>query len=213
MYQQKIDLNPYEVLILRLCRADMTAYDGFQWVRSGTISAPDFLPTAQCGHGLHGWLRGEGDSGSCEFIIDSNAVWIVAAVKQSEIIDLEGKVKFPSARVLYAGDRITATAMIKRQYPDAAVIGCVVSSGDHGTAIAGYMGAATAGHYGTATAGSQGTATAGDNGMIVLKYYDNDRYRIVAGNIGENGLLANVPYRLCPETHQFIKVSNVQTID
>ena len=75
-----------------------------------------------------------------------------------------------------AGDRGTATA------------------GDSGTATAGDWGTATAGDWGTATAGDSGTATAGYRGMVQVKWWDGERYRIATGYVGEDGIEANTAY-------------------
>jgi hypothetical protein len=103
-----------------------------------------------------------------------------------------------------AGDKGTATAGGE---------GTAIA-GDEGTAIAGFRGTATAGYggtatgkrgtatvgdYGTATAGYGGTATAGDRGIIQIRYWDGNRYRVRVGYIGENGLEAGVPYVLNEE--------------
>jgi hypothetical protein len=95
-----------------------------------------------------------------------------------------------------AGDSGTATA----GYSGTATAGYsgTATAGYRGTATAGYSGTATAGYSGTATAGYRGTATAGELGEIRIKYWDakSDRYRTKIGYIGEDGLLANVAYRL-----------------
>ncbi|WP_438396400.1 DUF7666 domain-containing protein [Caballeronia sp. DA-9] len=95
-----------------------------------------------------------------------------------------------------AGDRGTATA---------GALG-TATAGDRGTATAGYSGTATAGALGTATAGDRGTATAGYRGEIRVRWYDdkNDRYRTVIGYVGEDGIEANVAYRL-DDNHKFTK--------
>ena len=155
-------------LILRTCNADMQSYKGFQWPRSGRVSAPDWDPVEECGKGLHGFLRGEGDGSLAEW--HSKALWVVAEVET--FVDLGGKVKFPNAEVIFVGTRLEATALVRARYPDAAVIGANVAVeagrmavvGYSGTATAGNCGTATAGGYGTATAGGYGTATAGDYG-------------------------------------------------
>jgi len=78
------------------------------------------------------------------------------------------------------------------------------SAGDKGTASAGYRGTASAGNDGTASAGYRGTASAGNNGEIHIRYWDGNRYRTVVGYIGENGLEANVSYKL-NNNHEFTK--------
>jgi hypothetical protein len=91
-----------------------------------------------------------------------------------------------------AGDRGTATA----GYSGTA------TAGDSGTATAGYSGTATAGDSGTATAGDSGTATAGDSGTatageagaIVLRHYDGQRWSILVGAVGKDGIEKGKPY-------------------
>jgi hypothetical protein len=73
------------------------------------------------------------------------------------------------------------------------------TAGFRGTATAGDEGTATVGDYGTATAGDFGTATAGDRGIIQIRYWYGNRYRVKVGYIGENGLEAGVPYVLNDE--------------
>ncbi|CAB4126938.1 hypothetical protein UFOVP75_46 [uncultured Caudovirales phage] len=77
-------------------------------------------------------------------------------------------------------------------------------AGDRGTALAGNDGTATAGNCGTATAGHRGTATAGVSGTIMIKHWDGNRYRIVTGYIGEDGLLPNVKYKLSDDGKKFV---------
>jgi hypothetical protein len=95
-----------------------------------------------------------------------------------------------------AGDRGTATAGVG----GTATAGDsgTATAGDGGTATAGDRGTATAGVGGTATAGDRGTATAGDSGIIIIRFYDyaKERYRVIEGYIGEDGILANTPYHV-----------------
>ena len=77
------------------------------------------------------------------------------------------------------------------------------TAGDWGTATAGDGGTATAGYRGTAIAGEEGTATAGERGILVIKYYDGNRYRFATAYVGENGILPNTPYRL-DNNHNFV---------
>jgi len=180
-------------LILRTCNADMTSRNGFKWPRSGHVPAPDWNPEPECGNGLHGFLRGEGDGGLADW--SSDAVWLVAEVET--YVDLEGKVKFPAAHVIFAGSRLEAATIVKARYPDAAVIGANVAVEDGRVAVVGYRGTATAGNRGTATAGYQGTATAGRGGMLQIYYYDrNDRRRLAVAYVGENDIQPNVKYWL-----------------
>ena len=85
------------------------------------------------------------------------------------------------------------------------------TAGASGTATAGALGTATAGASGTATAGASGTATAGYRGVISIQYWDAaaSRYRVKVGYIGEDGLTANVQYRL-NDKHEFVEVPCTQ---
>ena len=80
-------------LVLRTCNADGTSHGGFVWPEAGPVACPDWEPTAECGHGLHGALWGEGDGGL--FRWEQTARWQVLEVPADTIVDLRGKVKFP----------------------------------------------------------------------------------------------------------------------
>ena len=138
----------------------MTSHSGFVWPREGLVVAPDWDPTPECGHGLHGLLDGEGDGSLLSWM---HAVWLVAEI--DEWVDLNGKVKAPLARVVHCGNQATATAWLVARCPGKAIVGRIATAGDHGTATAGYHSTATAGDYGTATAGHDGTATVGNYGI------------------------------------------------
>ena len=158
-----------KVLVMRTCRADMSSYNGFVWPESGPVSAPDWEPTEQCGNGLHGCLWGEGDSHLLNW--DGDAKWLIVEVDTESIIDLSGKVKFPSGNVVHCGDRVSATNFLMPFASGKRVIGGTATAGDYGTATAGYRGTATAGDGGTATAGDRGTATAGFGGTATAGDY------------------------------------------
>src|SRR5574337_1960475 len=56
-------------LILRTCRADSSSKNGFVWPEVGQIAkAPDWNSTPDCGNGLHGWLFGQGDHTSSNYL-------------------------------------------------------------------------------------------------------------------------------------------------
>ena len=209
-----------ESLVLRCCRADMTSYGGFVWKKKGVVKAPDWKKNRDCGNGLHGWLSGQGHYDAWSASSDdlwsassddlwrasSDDLWMVVAVKTKDIIDLNGKVKFPAARVLYVGKREIATGLIVAHCPASKVIYGTVTAGDYGTATAGYGGTVTAGDYGIATAGEGGTVTAGEGGILQIKAWDALRYRIIIGYVGENGLVAGTQYKL-DEHAQFVEVA------
>lgn len=166
------DNDDATVLVLRTCQPDMCSSHGFRWPREGLVEAPDWRPTANCGHGLHGLLWGAGDFRLLNPYDD--AVWLVVEVAASDIVDLCGKVKFPRGHVVYAGSQQAATDMIAA-HPEAdaaQVVGLIVERGDGadvkvgdaGQAVVGADGMAIAGAAGTAIAGASSVAIAGDGG-------------------------------------------------
>jgi len=155
--------------MLRTCSADGTSYGGFTWPESGPVEAPDWDPSPQCGHGLHGLLWGEGDGRLIDWSEDAR--WLVVEIDPRTAVDLCGKIKVPRAVVVYCGDRLGATADICERGAAGAVVGGTATAGYRGTATAGDGGTATAGYRGTAKAGDRGTATAGDGGTATAGYY------------------------------------------
>ena len=153
------------VYVLRTCASDMTSHGGFKWPESGPVEAPDWDPKPECGNGLHGLLWGEGHGALLDW--SPSARWLVIKVPGSDIVDLDGKVKFPRGEVVFCGDRKGATDEIIRLGARGAVVGAMVIAGDYGTATAGYRGTATVGEGGTAMAGNDGTAKAGYSGTAM----------------------------------------------
>ena len=181
--------------VLKQVSPTLQARGGFQYPSSGMVECPDWNPRAECGNGLHGWLRGEGDAGLASH--GDSGKWLILSVPTKSIVDLVGKVKFPRAEVLKVGTRDECTSEMVRLCPGAAVI--------WGTATAGYRGTATAGDYGTATAGYYGTATAGEGGILRIRWHDGKRYRDAVGYVDEGGIDAGVKYRL-NESGIFVQV-------
>ena len=79
------------------------------------------------------------------------------------------------------------------------------TSGYNGTSTSGYNGTSTSGYKGTSTSGYNGTSTSGHYGTLIIKYWDGVRYKVAVGYVGENGIKANVPYKL-NEKHEFVEV-------
>ncbi len=189
-------------LMLRTCTRQsdgrLTSYDGFEWPALGPVECPDadplyplrhWDPTPKCGNGLHGFLRGCGDGGLASW--GEDAVWMVVEVLASDVVCLDGKVKVPRGRVLHAGKREDALALMRNLgHLDDGHIG----------------GTATAGDWGTATAGDGGTATAGNGGTIIIAWWDtkSERMRKAIGYIGEDGLEAGKKYSL--QDAKFVEV-------
>ncbi len=194
-------------LILRTCSADLTSHGGFQWPDKigAVVEAPDWKKDNNCGHGLHGWLFGQGDHDCSSTVGDADAKWLVVEVGLSDLIALGGKVKFPRCTVRHIGDKASATQFLIANEPRAAgvaVIGATLQAGDKELC--------QVGAYGTATAGNEGTATAGKKGEIQIRYWDEktERYRTVIGYIGEDGLEPGVAYKL-DDNHRFVKAGGL----
>jgi len=117
---------------------------------------------------LHGLLNGEGEGSLLSF--DSTAIWWVLECDADSVVNLNGKVKVPKARVVLWGDRKKVTDRLLELCPGRAIVGAFVTAGDGGMATAGDGGTATAGDGGTATAGDGGTATAGFRGTATAGY-------------------------------------------
>jgi hypothetical protein len=181
-------------LILRTCRADGSSKNGFVWPEVGEIAkAPDWSAIPECGSGLHGWLFGQGDH-SCSSYLGPDVLWIVAEVDSDSIVMLGGKCKFPEALVLFKGDKKGATDYIIEREPRArnvAVIGASIDVGDKGVGQVGAL----------------GTLTGGNRSELRIRYWDNkaERYRTVIAYVGEDGIEANVPYRL-DDSNKFVRV-------
>ena len=182
------ETSPEEtVLVTRFCREGMTSsYDNnFKWPTEGPVSCDDWSPTPQCGHGLHGWLWGKGEPGAWNYY--TTDVMLVVEVLKSDIVNLEGKVKFPRGNVVYCGDRQSVTTFMEERGHTEIMYGyravgdsetaesegarSVVRAGAYGIAKAGFRGRATVGPDGLAIAGDGGKAVAGDRGTAVTGAY------------------------------------------
>ena len=168
-------------MVLRICKADMTGYNGFIWPTKGHVEAPDWEATQECGNGLHGWFEAQGDASYSNYLNEPGAKYLVLKVKTDSIIHFDGKCKFPKADVVFVGSRDEAIAYIEKTYPYLRTMPLlfanrtagdsgVVATGDCGTAIAGFRGTARAGFRGTATVGNYGTATAGFRGTAIAGF-------------------------------------------
>jgi len=129
------------------------SYNGYRWdLSEGAVNtAPDWSTDSHCGGGLHFALNGNGD-GSL-FRWDSNVIWVVAEL-QGQIINLCGKVKCKSCKIVYAGNREDATNKIKILTGSHSVIGSTNTGGDVSTN--------SGGDWSTNTGGDRSTNTGGD---------------------------------------------------
>jgi hypothetical protein len=180
----KPEENLPTVLCLRTVNQDGTAYNNFKWPTLGFVEAPDWEPTEECGNGLHGYLKGCGNAEQIKW----NGLFQVVKVIEKEIVQLDGKVKFPRCEVIFTGSQKEATDILQKEYPGLPIIGATVVVGDNLVAVSGVRGTATAGNNGTATAGEDGTATAGDEGKATAGGYGTatagDNGTATAGDFG-----------------------------
>jgi hypothetical protein len=267
-------------LVLRVCESDFSSRNGFVWpAEIGAIATcPDFVDSNECGNGLHGWLNGIGDSSASNLVDAINAKWLVLEVETDKIIDLKGKVKFPSAKVIFIGSRGECADYIYDRVPDCPnIIGLdknggdystLTCGGDYSTLTGGYKSTLTGGNYSTLTggnystltgrhkstltggynstltggykstltggnnstltggnystltggenstltggnystltggenstltSGNYSTLTGGENSTLIFKYYQNGKIKIKVAYVGEDGIEADVPYKL-----------------
>ncbi len=147
-------------LVLRTVAADMTSRGGFVWPRKGTVECPDWDPTPECGQGLHGLAWGTGVA----TLIDApgDRVWLVVKVLTADLVDLNGKVKFPRGTVVHCGDQASATQYVAKRAPlGTAVHWLMAQGGDWSTLSGGYRSTLTGGYGSTLTGGDWSTLTGG----------------------------------------------------
>jgi hypothetical protein len=175
--------KPETALILRTCNADLTSHGGFQWPREigAVVTAPDWRDDDECGHGLHGWLFGQGDSSASNSIGSPDAKWLVVEAPISSLKSLGGKVKFPSCTVRHIGDKHSATAYLLENEPRAASVAVIgvtltggnrstLTGGDDSTLTGGYGSTLTGGYGSTLTGGYGSTLTGGDDSTLTGGY-------------------------------------------
>jgi hypothetical protein len=159
----------HRVLLLRTNTADMKSYGGFTWPEKGWCEAPDWDPTPECGHGLHGLLWGEGKALLLGWV--DNAKWLVVEADARELVDLEGKVKVPKAYVLHVGDQVSATQYLYgnggRGY---CIHGLTLTGGYESMLIGGDGSVLTGGNRSTLTGGDESTLTGGDESTLTGGY-------------------------------------------
>jgi hypothetical protein len=172
------------MLYLRTTDKDGKAHRGFQWPMEvgATVTAPDWTPTAECGRGLHGLLDGLGDASHLSF--SGDAVWWI--VEADDAIDLDGKHKFQSCKVLAFGPRHEVTAQLHAMRPgpihglcltggDGATLtggdGATLTGGDEATLTGGYRATLTGGYRATLTGGDEATLTGGDEATLTGGYW------------------------------------------
>ena len=150
-----------EVLVVRFVSHDGKSYNNFQHPMAveETVTAPDWNEKKECGGGIHGWpwAIGLGIGKDCVW----SALWQVYAVKPTDIIELDGKVKFRTGILKFVGTWDQATNFVlsgQIKWVQQASRGAATSSGDGGAATSsGDGGAAT-------SSGTRGAATSSGDG-------------------------------------------------
>jgi hypothetical protein len=180
------------MLYLRTTDKDGKAHRGFQWPMEvgATVTAPDWTPTAECGRGLHGLLDGLGDASHLSF--SGDAVWWI--VEADDAIDLDGKHKFQSCKVLAFGPRHEVTAQLHAMRPGP-IHGLCLTGGDGATLTGGDGATLSGGDEATLTGGYWATLTGGDWATLIFLRWIDGRRRVLTAYVGENGILPNVAYR------------------
>ncbi|RVD77050.1 DUF7666 domain-containing protein [Pseudomonas koreensis] len=163
--------KPETALILRTCNADLTSHGGFQWPSEigAVVAAPDWRDDDECGHGLHGWLFGQGDSSASNSIDRPDAKWLVVEAPINSLKSLGGKVKFPACTVRHVGDKQSATQFLLDNEPRAAsvaVIGVTLTGGNGSTLTGGDDSTLTGGNDSTLTGGYDSTLTGGNRSTL-----------------------------------------------
>jgi len=182
-----------QALVLRKCyrkEGKLTSNNNFIWPEKGPVEAPDFKPTFQCGHGLHGLLWGAGSPGYLEgdtwlcVLVDADSDNLMTG--QGELTD---KCKFRAALDVSVGELSEVIGNIQRYAPAGTLInfaiqGCKEDSkstqtagawstqtaGDESIQTAWYKSTQTAGAWSTQTAGYKSTQTAGDESTQTAGY-------------------------------------------
>jgi len=96
--------QPGECLVLKVVGPGGESHGNFIWPLEvgATVRAPDWRPTKACGNGLHGWHYGAGRPDVAgERVEDEQSRWLLLAVTESSIIDLDGMVKFEQCRIAF----------------------------------------------------------------------------------------------------------------
>ena len=210
--------NEKTVLVLRTSDKDGKAHGGFQWPESGMVECSDWKNNAECGNGLHGILWPEGDWSNIKNYDEE--IWQVVKVKESDIVKIGGKVKFPRGEVVYSGGMAIAFTMVAKEwmsdiprfisetakdgkgdFTQNASSGCFTRNASSGD----FTRHDHSGKYSvTACSGSVKKFRLGENGCITVPWNDGKRTRFAIGYVGEN-IKQDVWYSIS-ETGEFVEI-------
>lgn len=165
-------------LIVRVIKKDGTSYGGFKnsTTSGDIITAPDWNPNKECGHGIHGWLWGMGREGK-EHAGDK--IWQVCEVDLDTGINLDGKWKFPSVKVVYSGNQAEAMKLtLDGNIAHVKERAFATTSGNNSSA-------ATSGKSSPAVCcGIDCKAKSGPYGYILLGYMDQEIVKFKGASVG-----------------------------
>ena len=147
------------MIIIRSCRKDMTSYGGFVWPESGPVEATDWDPTPQCIGGLHGLQPGDNDPGTWY----EDGKYLALEVESTSIVEIDGKCKFPRAKVLYVADDMCDLSTWLAAHGDP-------GPWYRGRSVSGYCGRSVSGYCGRSESGNYGRSESGDCGHSVSGY-------------------------------------------
>ncbi len=162
-------------LVLKVVSSEMKSYGGFQWPDvGGTVFAKRWSAAGSCGKGLHGWLNGVGETIFQKWSEDKAAKWLVLSVDTDRIVHFEGKVKFPSAEVVYVGGMADAAQFILDSGFSGPVIGtarvggarCVLTGGDYSNLTGGDFSILTGGRESVIVGGVFSKIIGGDKSIL-----------------------------------------------
>ena len=150
---------------LRTTDAHGRSRGGFQWPLEigAVVSAPDWSPKPVCGGGLHGLRNGLGNASLLDW--GSNALWWIVEADDDQAVDLRGKWKFASCRVIAFGTRADVTATLYALCPGP-IHGVMLTGGEGSTLAGGDWSTLTGGHRATLTGGDWSTLTGGHRATL-----------------------------------------------
>ena len=199
-----------ECLVLKVVGPNGESHNGFIWPLEvgAVVEAPDWKPTVACGNGLHGWLWGLGSLTAARGRAGAgDSVWMALAVAAADVVDLDGKVKFPRCRIVAVADKTTIANIIAAHRPAntpvpffgqaAAGYAGQAAAGSRGQAAAGSMGQAAVEADGLATCGIGGLVKGGANAVLVAMYSTGQTrsdFGYSVGQVGRAGIEAETWY-------------------
>ncbi len=203
--------QPERTFLLRSCKSDFTAHDGFVWPHQvGAVVHPSrWNPDAVCGDGLHGFINGEGDAGLADW--SNDAQWIVFSEESEHVVKLgQDKAKARSGRIEHVGqgatgrdrliDCLAHLERIGRCGPTAMGVmrsggdGSTLTGGDGSTLTGGDGSTLTGGDRSTLTGGDRSTLTGGENSILIFRWWDRAKNCMRLATADADKLKPNTPY-------------------